>query len=415
MFSPFKDEKHIIWSVNEKPLAINLKSGKCTALKDLYDPCLNRRLNNGFIWKDSLSNEVYITCFNKSLLKIHPVTKSVTSYPIQSVVSMLFSPSRILLGTTKGLYQMDRATDSITILDQVNPQEWMRKLAKVNDSQLSYGKSRKRIIINGDFSDINSTPSSYEREPQASNIYGAIDEIHESELPPKLSKATWMVHQDLSGLEEQPVKWYLNSYNLIVKKGEIFYKVMGSLPISNCRDMITDRAHLYIANSEKLLIINKKILELGPISKSPRDEPTYELNDMVGELNRVRKSGFLKVYNKWDSLTGQTTVYDHLRNDFLMTSRNIAYYPPRALDSLYNSSQLPDELMGIYLAGQCKSHLRAGDRSAYERYRQEFIEGGYEAKMATFHRYKVDLSAMVAIDRHLGKLDSLKTQALPED
>ena len=105
MFDPLSG-KDKIWTLNyAAPLELDLHTGTWTPLSDIYHERLSAPLHGEPIWKDSLTNEVFIIDFNQGLVHLTCDSCPVNFYPIRAAQCVLNAEDQILMGNLVVLLQ----------------------------------------------------------------------------------------------------------------------------------------------------------------------------------------------------------------------------------------------------------------------------------------------------------------------
>lgn len=114
VFSPIA-KYNKIWTVNAgNTFELDLALGTWTRLSEKYNEDFKGGINETHIWKDSLTNEVFISLYPNTLLHFIPPKDTFVSYPIRQVTDVLNTKDTIIAGTPNGLFYINKHDKNIS-------------------------------------------------------------------------------------------------------------------------------------------------------------------------------------------------------------------------------------------------------------------------------------------------------------
>lgn len=142
MFNPLTGQDKI-WTLNyTAPLELDLHTGEWTPLSESYHERLSGGMYGEPIWKDSLTNEVFITNFHEGLIHFPCDGSPISFYQIQSAQSVLNAEDEIVIGTAGGLYTVDKQNKTILKVPDFPMDVWVNDVEVLNEDTLVINNGR---------------------------------------------------------------------------------------------------------------------------------------------------------------------------------------------------------------------------------------------------------------------------------
>jgi len=366
IFSPIA-EYNKIWTINSgNSHELDLALGTWTLLSEKYDEDFKGRLNESRIWKDTLTNEVFISLYPNSLLHFSPPKDTFIRYPIREVTAVLNTKDTILAGTPNGLFYINKHGKNISIAPGF-PFDF-----RVNAIEV-YNEDTLLINHGGLFypARLNQPGRMTKHVDQSPPVY---NNPYLDMLPRNANESHYNICHDghFHFYYADNHLFFQDSANTLF---EVELKPLGAL-----RQIMTDELYLYMLYTDAFVIMNKayatkiaRVFDLGTYQKMMKDfQEEFQkltndgLDSFLLQYYRLKNDSVLlsdpMLKNKFDGLTRDYLCFLYPEDRFVDVEASIL------------KNELPPELEKYALVGLCMRYLKVCNLDKVEMYTNQLMK-----------------------------------------
>ena len=394
--------KDKIWSLNySAPYELDLLTGKWTALSEKYHSRLKGTLYGDPIWKDSLTNDVFIINANEGLIHFPCDNSEIRFYPVQGAQCVLNTEDKILIGTTYGLYTIDKQNNRVMKVPGFPMDVWVNDIKVLNQDTVIINQGRMTFSIR-----LNkpSTMIHFTKDPGVVYNNPFIDMLPQSD-----EAKHYRLHY--SG----DIPFMYSSAKLFFQDSSKTTFEITNRPEGNLRHLKTDQAYIYLMYDSAFVILNKEVAMLHAkifdIHAYSRDRERF--NQMLNTLVSSPLDTFLLHYQKMSSDPFVTKSIEFSQR-FESSVAGYFFYARQdeeidKLEQALHKHSLPPNLEKFAIVRICMKYVRDGHLEKIPYYSNLLNEHYPDFN---FYGSKSVLQCVLPIKT---SLDSLKALNLVED
>jgi len=402
IFSPISKQNKI-WTINTDHIhELDLVSGKWAPLTSKFGDEFKRQVRNDGIWKDTFTDDVYISCFYDCLIQYKIEEDTFYKIDIHPVTSFFARQSDILLGTANGLFFLNRKFRTIEKAPNFPNDIWVGKINKIGKDSLSInnGKYIYELVLPNmtKTNDENKRPNNYQ------SIKPLIKKLPRGDFY-KIVK-----HDSISWIYEKSSLYYSIDNRLTFK----FLK----LPKGYLRHIVEDQQYLFLLYNDKFIILNKQYVlrnsiffDTNKYQKKLRELYSFQnlnslnnptsLNSLIMLIDSIQSN---TTFNEYDDLKQMLTgfsrqVYGLNRNDKLRVQ----------VEKAISENRLADKYLKYALNALSQFYTRKVELDKAIAYHDLLVK-----KFPEFDDYGVS-SVMPCVKKVKTSIDSLEKLPLSED
>lgn len=375
VFSPLTGHDKIwVYKFATTPMELDLLSEEWTPLSKKYHEKLSHEFLAESIWKDSLTNEVFITFFNDGVLYFPVDGSAIKIFPLQGVQSVINTKEEILAGTSKGLYTIDKRKGTALKVPGFPMDIWVKNMQVLNHDTL---------VINSGSMYFPYTTKSPGKMLQYQSGAGVVYSNPFLKMLPRDHGGTHyrLYHDDLYTYMYADTRLYIQDTSKVV------YEIKNR-PEGNIMGVKSDARYVYLLYKDAFVILNK---EKAMRHASLFDAETYhqyraQLRTQLYALEELSLDSFLVSYAQLRS----DTIFMAIPEFQQSFSSALSEYFTRfwmedrmtEIESAVTTHQLEQEFEPYALLGLCMKYFRAADLDKtsifYQQMTDEYPEFEYQ-------------------------------------
>ena len=366
IFSPLTGKDKVWISGYDTPIELDLHTGESAPLSTLYHEQLSSPFQIESIWKDSLTNEVFITLFHKGIVHFPCDGGPVTFYPVQGIQSVLNTKNEIIAGTAKGLYAIDKMNKNTVKVPGCPMDVWVKDIRVLHNDTL--------LINNGSMQFAYPLKAPGKMIQYQSNAGILYNNPFLKRLPRDPGGTNYRLHDD------GHLTFMYSEIRLFVQDTSKAVYEIKTRPEGILMRIKSDRDYLYLLYKDAFVILHKKMaLRHGQLfNVEAYFQYRERLFKQLGLLSETPLDTFLVEYQALKSDTFYKTTPEF---DQSLTSALGSYFTQYWEDDLMaeieltvSTSELDSIIEPYALVGLCMKYVRAGDLDKTDIFYQRLTE-----------------------------------------
>lgn len=245
MFSPL-GHKDKLWTINTtNPHELDLITEEWKPLTARFGNVFKGQVREDGIWKDSYTDETYISCFYDGLVRYYPQKDTFDFLEIHPVTAFYPRMENIVIGTANGMYFLNRNKNKILVAENFPLDIWVNSIQELSNDTLLINYKYYYHITSNAVSEKNIIKST----PEKSTNYNYISQDVRSKFP------------SLSGgfheFKSDSISWYYSDSELFFTTNRTDFYKFPLFPEGHVRHILGDKEYLYVLFNEIFVIFNK--------------------------------------------------------------------------------------------------------------------------------------------------------------